>query len=362
MSSFKVLRLKVKPDSYTWLNKAAREVNFVWNWANETTDKAIRRFSGAPVWLSGYDLDKLSAGSSILFDRIASDTINKVNATYAARRKKAKRTRLNWRRSGGSKKSLGWVPFGGRSMKRTGNAVRYASKTFRVFQGELLTGLKFRDGCFAQDSCGDWWLCIPVAVEAAQEPAPFDAVGIDLGLKDIATTSDGLRLNAGQHFRQAEQSIASAQRRGHQRTAKRLARKVSRQRKDALHKFSRMIVNRYQRIAVGDISSTQLAKTRMAKSVLDAGWGMLRAQLQYKGQQAGRSVVVVNESYTSRACSGCGCLSGPKGLDMLAVRHWTCVDCGESHDRDVNAARNILRRAEATVPFSGNESNQKVTI
>jgi IS605 OrfB family transposase len=73
------------------------------------------------------------------------------------------------------------------------------------------------------------------------------------------------------------------------------------------------MVSEYQTIYVGDVSSLKLAKTRMAKSVLDAGWGMLKTQLQYKAQQGGRRVVIVNERNTTRECSNCGALSGPSG-------------------------------------------------
>lgn len=362
MTSVKTLRLKVKPESHTWLNKAAREVNTVWNWANETSEKAVRRYVGPAKWLSEYDLNNLSAGSSKFFERVSADTINRVNGEFVFNRKAAKKARLSWRKSGGSRRSLGWVPFKGKTIKRRGNAVRFYGKTFRIFEASRLDGVSWRDGCFAQDSCGDWWLCLPVRMDVSDVAAPLEAVGIDLGLKDVATTSDGDRLQSHQFYRGVEQQIAKAQKRGHKRQAKRLHRTAANRRKDALHKFTTGIVGRYQKIVVGDVSSSKLIKTRMAKSVLDAGWFMLKTQLQYKGQQAGRSVQVVNESYTSRACSGCGCLSGPTGLDMLDVRHWTCVDCGESHDRDVNAARNILRRAEASVSVSGNESHREVAI
>jgi IS605 OrfB family transposase len=115
-----------------------------------------------------------------------------------------------------------------------------------------------------------------------------------------------------------------------------------------------MLVRKYGQIFIGDVSSAKLAKTRMAKSVLDAGWGMLRNQLRYKGEHAGRVVETVNESYTSRTCSACGSLSGPQGVNGLRVRNWTCVDCGESHDRDVNSARLILLRGEESPSIGGN--------
>ena len=105
-------------------------------------------------------------------------------------------------------------------------------------------------------------------------------------------------------------------------------------------------MNQSQKIVVGDVSSLILAKTRMATSVLDSGWAMLKTQLHYKGQQAGRCVQVVSETHSSRSCSSCGRFSGPRGVNGLRVRRWRCAACGVWHDRDVNAAKNILRRAE----------------
>ena len=98
----------------------------------------------------------------------------------------------------------------------------------------------------------------------------------------------------------------------------------------------------------------------MAKSVLDAGWGILKAQLHYKGQQAGRCVLIVNERNTTRTCSSCKALTGPAGLDMLVVRTWVCSACGDTHDRDVNAARNILSAGRLPPSVGGNESSLSV--
>jgi IS605 OrfB family transposase len=131
----------------------------------------------------------------------------------------------------------------------------------------------------------------------------------------------------------------------------------ARRRKDALHKFSRRIVDQYQHIFIGDVSSLKLVKTRMAKSVLDAGWGMLKAQLQYKGQQAGRCVTVIDERNTTRACSSCRALTGPSGLDRLVVRSWMCRGCGDTHDRNVNAGKNIRFAGRCSLSVCGNESS-----
>ncbi len=315
----------------------------MFNYCNEASLLAATRTDLKRKWLSGFDLCHLTSGSARYFERIGADTIQRICVEYAQKRSAAKRRRLRWRVSRGAGRSLGWVPFKAKNLKRKGRAVRFCGKTFRIFEAKRLNGVKWGQGCFAQDAVGDWWLCLPVELPAEQRPAPDESVGIDLGLKDIAghSESDGDRLEAGRFFRGLAARIAQAQRRGHRRQAKRLHRKAARRRADALHKFSRKMVNQYETIFIGDVSSQKLVKTRMAKSVLDSGWSMLKRMLQYKGEHAGRSVEVVSERNTTRACSFCGALLGPKGKDMLSVRHWECSVCGAEHDRDQNAAGNI---------------------
>ncbi len=359
-NKIRTLRLKVRREAYPWLNAAAIEVNTCWNWANALSDKAARPFAGAPRWLTAYDLDKLSAGAAACFEHIGSDTIQRINAEFATRRRQFRKTKLRWRVSRGSKRSLGWIPWKPAQLKRKGRSLRFSGKTIRVFEQDLLEGVKFKCGCFAQDAVGDWWLCVPVESSSVSTVARDEAVGLDLGLKTTVATSDGEKLEAGQFYRGIEPLIAAAQRRGHRRQAKRLHRRAARRRRDALHKFSRSLIDRYQTIIVGDVSSTKLAKTRMAKSVLDAGWGLLKSQLQYKAQQGGRGFHIVSERNTTRACSGCGSLTGPAGPDSLVVRTWSCSACGDTHDRDVNAARNILSAWRCPTSVSGNESMPSV--
>jgi putative transposase len=188
---------------------------------------------------------------------------------------------------------------------------------------------------------GDWYLCLPVEVIDQTQNPPYKEVGLDLGLKSTVVSSDGERLAAGRYYRHLEAKIAQAQRRSHKRQAKRLNRRAARRRRDALHKFSRALVNQYKQISIGDVSNLALTQTRMAKAVLDSGWGLLKTQLLYKGEYAGRCVQIVSERNTSRTCSSCGSLSGPKGFNELRIRSWICSGCGVTHDRDVNAARNI---------------------
>jgi putative transposase len=93
----RTLRLKVKPESHAWLNAAAIEVNQCWNYSNETSFKAARPFAGPSRWLSAFDLDRLTAGATEYFARIGSDTIQRINAEYAVRRKQARKAKLRFR-------------------------------------------------------------------------------------------------------------------------------------------------------------------------------------------------------------------------------------------------------------------------
>ena len=147
----RTLRLKVKPEAYSWLRAAAIEVNQVWNFDNATSEKAARPFCGLRRWLSAYELDKLTAGATACFAKIGSDTIQRVNAQYATRRKNAQKVKLRWRKSFGSNRALGWIPFKAVQLKRKGRCLRFSGKTFRVFEKNLLDGITCKSGCFTQD-------------------------------------------------------------------------------------------------------------------------------------------------------------------------------------------------------------------
>src|SRR5208282_4453071 len=147
-----------------------------------------------------------------------------------------------------------------------------------------------------------------------------------------------------QHYRKYEATLAVAQRAGLKRRVRAIHAKIANVRKDQLHKASSKIAAENSLIVVGNVSAAQLAKTRMAKSVLDASWSMLRNMLEYKASRHRARFIEVDERWTSQVCSCCGTIpdSSPKGMGALGIRHWVCSDCGCSHDRDVNAAQNIL--------------------
>lgn len=109
-----------------------------------------------------------------------------------------------------------------------------------------------------------------------------------------------------------------------------------------MHKFTTCIADRYAMVAIGQLNLSFMTQTNHAKSAYDAGLGMVKALLRYKVIARSAWFFEVNESYTTQTCSCCGNRSGPKGRPGLGIRVWSCHACGITHDRDVNAARNIL--------------------
>ena len=330
------------------LNRQSRAVNFVWNYCNDVQKQALKWYK---KWPTGFDLNKLTAGSSHELG-IHSGTINAVCEQYAKSRKQFNRPYLRWR----GKKSLGWIPIKGRDLHRNGNAFRFAGHTFRVFNSRPLPEGKIKDGTnFSQDRQGNWYLNIVIDVQEIAARAPVTGIGIDLGLKDFATLSTGEKIANERHYRKLEEKLGKAQQAHKKRLVKAIHAKIANSRRDALHKLSNRIVREFDYIAVGNVNAAGLAKTRRAKSVLDASWSGFRTMLAYKSVREGAWYEEVSERFTTQVCSCCGCNppSSPKGRANLGIREWVCSDCGAVHDRDVNAALNILLRSGHRAPVVG---------
>lgn len=318
----------------------AKSVNFVWNYLNDLSYRAIKEHN---KFLSSYDVHPYTRGSGGELG-LHSQTLQAVASEFVARRNQFHKAKLSWRKSQGSRRSLGWVPMpSGRAVIWSNGQVYHNGHYFKVWDHCDIGSYKWLSSSFNEDSRGRWYFNVAVEVETTESASEL-SVGIDLGLKDVATCSDGTKLANHRFYRSSEVELAAAQRAGKKARVRAIHAKIKNQRKDALHKFSRSLVNRCGAIYVGDVSSTKLVKTKMAKSVLDAGWGMLKTMLSYKCAHAGLVFKVVDESYTTQTCSSCGSLpeSRPRGIAGLGIREWTCSDCGVSHDRDVNAAKNIL--------------------
>jgi len=192
-------------------------------------------------------------------------------------------------------------------------------------------------------------------------------VGIDLGLKDLFVTSDGIRTGNPRHTAKYAAKMAKAQRalskkklgsRNRAKARQKVARvhaKISDCRMDGLHKLSRQIVNENQVICVESLKvKNMLRNPRLAKSISDAGWGEFVRQLEYKALWADRQLVAIDQWYpSSKRCSACGHVMDKMPLH---IRAWTCPDCTTKHDRDVNAAVNIKAAGLAVLALGENVS------
>ncbi len=198
------------------------------------------------------------------------------------------------------------------------------------------------------------------------------AIGIDPGFKHLVTLSNGERFDCNGETGRLEKRLAQAQRGRDRRLVSRLQERIANKRKDRNHKLSREIVESYGFIAIPKDNLKGMARKapanperrrarrkRFGKSVTRASINQLFRFVKYKGDNHGRRWVEVDPKWTTLTCSNCGALSGPTGLSELAVRFWECSECGVGHDRDVNAARNILRiglGSSLKAPCNGGQS------
>jgi len=204
---------------------------------------------------------------------------------------------------------------------------------------------------------GRYYASFVVEREAASLPSSGHEIGIDMGLTRLAVTSAGEIIVNPRFLRARERHLARAQRvlsrkqKGSANRAKArhrvavLHRKVRETRRDHAHKIALRLIRENQAIYAEDLAVSGLARTRLAKSVHDAGWAQLLRLLAEKAEHYGREFHRVGRFVpTSQTCSECGATDGPK---PLSVRTWTCTACNTMHDRDVNAARNILAAGRA---------------
>ncbi|MEU6556132.1 RNA-guided endonuclease TnpB family protein [Streptomyces sp. NPDC046915] len=199
--------------------------------------------------------------------------------------------------------------------------------------------------------------------DTARMPETDRTIGIDLGLKHFAVLSDGTKIDSPRFLRRAEKKLRKAQQelsrkqKGSKNRAKarlKVARahaKVADARREFHHQLSTKLISENQGIAVEDLSVAALARTKLAKSVHDAGWASFTSMLEYKAHRYGRTLVKAGRfEPTSQICSTCGVKDGPK---PLSVREWTCTACGTVHDRDTNAAINVKTAAGLAVSACG---------
>ncbi|MFU8872089.1 RNA-guided endonuclease InsQ/TnpB family protein [Micromonospora sp. SL4-19] len=206
----------------------------------------------------------------------------------------------------------------------------------------------------SRDAAGRWFVSLLVEDPTVKAlPSVDTAVGADVGITSLVTLSTGEKITNPRHERADRRKLAHAQRelsrkakdsRNRAKARLKVARihaRIADRRRDLLHKLSTRLVRENQTVVIEDLSvRTMLRNRRLARAISDAAWSQLRSMIEYKAIWYGRTVIVIDRWYpSSKTCSTCGRINAALTLD---VRAWSCPGCGSVHDRDVNAARNIL--------------------
>ncbi|NMG56225.1 IS200/IS605 family element RNA-guided endonuclease TnpB [Aromatoleum aromaticum] len=242
------------------------------------------------------------------------------------------------------------------AFKWDGKALKLAKMTAPLdirFSRTIPRAAKVTTVTVSKDAAGRYFVSMLCDDTVSAKPDAAGKVGIDLGLTHFAILSTGEKIAAPNTFRKHEAKLAKLQRRlakkqkGSARRAKakrkvaRLHAKVADARRDFLHKLSTRLINENQVIAIESLAVANMQKNRhLAKSISDASWSEFVRQLEYKAQWYGRTLVGIDRWYpSSKRCSDCGHTVSKLALN---VREWVCPECGTIHDRDINAARNVL--------------------
>ncbi|WP_060894879.1 RNA-guided endonuclease InsQ/TnpB family protein [Streptomyces mirabilis] len=258
-----------------------------------------------------------------------------------------------------------------KSRKKSRKSAEYTTSAFRFRDGRLTLaktaepldivwsrplpeGASPSTVTVSQEAAGRWYVSLLCEDPSVQPLPPTDAaVGVDVGLDHLLTLSTGEKVSNPRHERRDRARLAKAQRQlarkvkgdganraKARRTVAKVYARITDRRRDHLHKLTTRLVRENQTIVIEDLAVRNMVKNgSLARAISDAAWSDFRSMLEYKAQWYGREVIAIDRWFpSSKLCSVCGTLQDKMPLH---VREWTC-DCGTIHDRDVNAAKNIL--------------------
>ena len=357
----KAFRFRLRPTKAqeAALNEQLRLCRNLYNCALE---ERIGAYGKAKKTISGYDQMKYLTEIKValpeyrgVYSQVLQDVLKRLDKTYQSffRRVKQGAKKVGFPRF----KGAGWydsLTYPQLGFSVAGD-VAYFSKIgnirlrlSRPLEGKLKTATITRD-------CGEWYVSYVCEVEAQPLPVTGNSVGVDVGTTWFAITSDGEFVENPRHFKTAMKKLRVAQRSlsrkkrgsGSRKKVKaqvaKIHRKVSRQRLDFHHKTATKLIRENDLVAHEDLNVSGMGKSNLARSIHDVGWSQFFSLLSQKAASAARTVIRVDPRYTSQACHQCGhtCKA-----NRVSQSRFVCVNCGHSDNADVNAARNILARAE----------------
>ena len=332
----RTLKLKLNKKQESILNGWLWNLTSIYNWAI----KKIGYNAQNKIYFSQKQFQNLLAGHSEKME-IPSHVMQGMltqayNSWQRCFKKIAKKPRLK-----GQRNKLNSIPFPDPIKPPKDNKIGLLGLGKVRYYKQEIPEAKIKCGRIVKRASG-WYLCLWLDTEH-KFPVHItkEAVGIDPGFDTLLTLSDGTKIENPRELHKGAKRLAQAQRAHNKNLTARLQERQANRRRDRNHKISRMLVENYAAIYYSNDNFKGMAR-KFGKSVFEAGINQLIGMTTYKGRIGGRKIKPINSFRTTMTCSNCGSLTGPTGLDMLAVRHWECSVCGAHHDRDINSAMVVL--------------------
>jgi len=374
MKSRWTFRCYPTPEQEQHLARTFGCVRFVWNWALRArtdafragermgypaTDKALTALKATPehVWLN--EVSSVCLQQALRDLQVAFSNFFAKRAAYPAFKRKEARQSANYTERGFSfdaeRRILKLAKIGAIKVKWSRKAIPHPSSVRLI-----------------RTASGKYFVSLVVETQPAPLPKTGESVGIDFGVSRLATLSNGERISNPKHGAKWQRRLAFYQKRlaratkGSKRREKvkrhvaRIHEKIANSRSDALHKLSTDLVTRFDVICVEDLNLRGMAKNHsLARSLHDASIGTAIRMIEAKAARYGKTVVKIDRWFpSSKTCSDCGHIVEKL---PLSVREWTCPECGTTHDRDANAAANILAVGQTVSAHGGTVRRSRAT-